>query len=306
MPGGSDGGYPSGGDEGYPTPPHHGTPPPSSSSSSRSQAGIGNQRDKWPPGCLLGHGTPSWEGWHCCHLCSCSWVAHLSPSPALRDTRGRQKQEGGAHMSWQHRGELSPLQQWFCRAGPGHSSHPPFPSCTHRGMFWGERGSSRSRAGRVCPPGNGGQPLLSEGVCTYSCHLQGEIKVYLYSGGFGRCRRSGEGCQGLAGGEIKVPGTQLGSRGIGWRCVIRGAKNPHLPQLQVGFLAQVYCQPFVVGTLQAPPSLGQGGTAWQPWLCPLDLRGRAVFSVDLPEEASSPRRQRPPASRTQPRKSRDT
>lgn len=107
---------------------------------------------------------------------------------------------------------VSPLQHWACGAGPGRPGHPTFPSCIHCGIFWGERGSSRSRAGRVClacSPGDGGQPLLSEGVCTYSCQQQGEIKVYLYSGGFGHCRRSAEGCQGLAGGESGVPGTQL-------------------------------------------------------------------------------------------------
>lgn len=97
---------------------------------------------------------------------------------------------------------------------------------------------------------------------------------------------------------------ELGSAGV-----ISGAKprqNPCEPRIQVGFFAQVYHQPFMVGMLQAPPSPGQGDTAWQPWLCSLDLRGRAVFSVDLTDEASSPRRQRPPASRSQPRKSRDT
>lgn len=163
-------------------------PPPSSSSSSQSQAGIGKQRDKWPPGrwavvrpreragtaatCALAH------GWHICHR---------AQRQGMQEKR-KLKQERGAHRFWQHStvpgrghgvpastGELSPLQHWFCRAGPGHPSHPPFPSCTHCGIFWGERGSSRSRAGRVClacSPGDGGQPLLSRGVCTYSCHQQ--------------------------------------------------------------------------------------------------------------------------------------
>lgn len=197
-------------------------PPPSSSS--RSQAGIGNQRDKWGAGCWAvvpprGRAGAAAtcavaRGWHICHR--------------AQRRRTQEKQERGACMLWQHgtvpgrargvpasTGEhgVSPLQHRARGARPGHPSHPPFPSRILCGIFWGERGSSRSRAGRVClerGPGDGGQPLLSEGVCTYSCHQQGEIKVYLYSGGLGHCRRGGEGCQALAGEGIRVPDTQLG------------------------------------------------------------------------------------------------
>lgn len=83
-------------------------------------------------------------------------------------------------------------------------------------LFWGERGSSRSRAGRVClacRPGDGGQPLLSEAVCTCPCHQQGEIKIYLYSGGFGHCRRGGEGCRVRQGG---ISGCQAPSWRVPW------------------------------------------------------------------------------------------
>jgi len=30
-------------------------------------------------------GTHPWEGWGCCHTCSCSWVAHLPSGPVLRE-----------------------------------------------------------------------------------------------------------------------------------------------------------------------------------------------------------------------------
>lgn len=61
-------------------------------------------------------------------------------------------------------------------------------------------------------PGDGGQLLLSQGIYTSSFQQQREIKVYLYSGGFGHCRRSNEGCGGPLDEEIRVPGpgTQLG------------------------------------------------------------------------------------------------
>lgn len=191
-------------------------PPSSSSSSSRSRAGIGNQRDKWQPGCWAVV-APGGRAGTAATLCL--WVARVSSSPARRDTskgedksrkvvptvlaaRHHARQGHGVHRGTQH----VPSPALGLQGRPGHTSQPPFPSCIHCGTFWGQRGSSRSRAGRVClacGPGDGGQPLLSEGVCTCSCYQQGEIKIYLYSGGFGHCRRSSGGCQG--GGEIGVP-----------------------------------------------------------------------------------------------------
>lgn len=76
VPGGSDGGYPSGGDEGYPTFPHHGTPTllliliPEPGWDREAKGQVATR--------MLGRGTPSWEGWHCCHLCSCSDVGGTS------------------------------------------------------------------------------------------------------------------------------------------------------------------------------------------------------------------------------------
>lgn len=86
----------------------------------------------------------------------------------------------------------SPPQPRSPGAGLRHPCAPPFPLLEHIvGHFWGV--SSRG-AGRVCPacgPGDGGRLLLIWGIYTCSLHQQGEIKVYLDSGGFGHRRASG-------------------------------------------------------------------------------------------------------------------
>lgn len=66
-------------------------------------------------------------------------------------------------------------------------------------------------------PGDGGQLLLPPRIYTRSFHQQGEIKVYLYSGGFGHCRRTSEVRWGLEGREDGCQGQapSQGTRGMG-------------------------------------------------------------------------------------------
>lgn len=223
-------------------------------------------------------------------------------------------------------GTMSPPQYWARGAGSGHPSHPPLPFLHLLQHILG--GVNRSRAGRVCPacsPGDGGQLLLSWVIYSCSFHQQGEIKVYLYSGRFGHCRRSSEGCWGLAGRDTGVLGLDTQTwdpwdRGStsGVRGTAKLGQSPTEPQIQsrifcpsllpawdgaalrAGYQAAGSPLPRAGEHSPAPP-----GPAYS-WLCSLDLRGKAVFSEALPDELLSPPGQQLTASRTQPRKSLET
>lgn len=283
---------------------------------------MGNQRDKWRAGCwavVAPHGRAGTAAtcalareWHICHRAqhrgtqakgktkAGTWCPHVLGSTAPYQAGGTGCQRVPSPALGLQGSARTPKPS-------GHPSHPPFPSCI---PVLGGKGEQQEQ-GWPCVPGvspwRWRAAPLQRGCLYLSLPPAGRNKGLFVLWRVWSLQEEWGGVQDQAGGDIRVPGTQLGGpMGLGSTGVIRGAKlrqNPHESQLQVGFLAQVLCQPFMVGTLQTPPSPGQGDTAWQPWLCSLDLRGRAVFSVDLPDETSSPRRQRPPASRSQPRKS---
>lgn len=238
-----------------------------------------------PPALLLGGGTSVTE-----------------PSAEGRQGRGEQKQERGARVFWQPRARqglwgspstgthsVSPLQHWACGAGPGPPSRPPFPS------WWrilGEKGQQQEQ-GWPCVPGVRSwrwraAPPRRGRLCLFLPHQQGEIKVYLYSGGFGHCRVSGQECQGgnrcarhPAGGHM-----ELGSAGV-----IRGAKlrqNPRKPQIHAGFSARVCC-PSWRARLRLPPPWDTGTQPGSP--------GSARWTSGAAPSSpwTSPRRPRSPA-----------
>lgn len=171
------------------------------------------------PGAGLGAGSSGDQGtsgdwdaggvvpplWGCCHTCPGWWVAHLPSGPVPREASKRENQSlptcFGSTAGWQAGGHVR------CLPEQGNAAQRPVPSTgpVRQGqgtqaipvsllastMAYVGGGVTRSRAVRVCPvrsPGDGGQLLLGGGIYACSFHQQGEIKVYLYSGGFGDCK----------------------------------------------------------------------------------------------------------------------
>lgn len=184
VPGGSDDGYPSGREDGCPSLPHGGSPTllllliPEPGWDREPKGQVVTR--------MLGRGTPSWEGWDCCHpLCPCSWVAHLSWSPAPRDTsKGETKAGTWCPHVWQHgtvpgRGHGVPASTGAHSVAPpalglrgrARTAKPsPLPFLHPLGHTLGGKGEQQEQGWPCVPgisPGDGGQPLLCEGVCTF-------------------------------------------------------------------------------------------------------------------------------------------
>lgn len=159
---------PSGSDNGYPMLPHHGV---------HTFLLLLTLEVGWKQGLvrtrglvgtrMLICGTPSWEGWGCYHMCSCSWVARLSSGPAPREASNRENKsrnmvpahfgsmarcQAGGHAVPDSMGEhsmMSPLQHWVRGAGSGLPSHPPFPFLH---LPWHILGGGQQKQGWPCVP----------------------------------------------------------------------------------------------------------------------------------------------------------